>query len=74
MRAAYSPSELSHGDAARQKRIGWAGRLRLEALPGNRCAAEGWPYSADEMTATPVWLGLNNPRFDGPACVEPIKP
>jgi putative SOS response-associated peptidase YedK len=31
------------------------------------------PYPAEEMTATPVGLGVNNPRFDGPACVEPIK-
>jgi putative SOS response-associated peptidase YedK len=31
------------------------------------------PYPAEAMTATPVGLGVNNPRFDGPACVEPIK-
>jgi putative SOS response-associated peptidase YedK len=30
-------------------------------------------YPGEEMTATPVGLGVNNPRFDGPACVEPIK-
>jgi putative SOS response-associated peptidase YedK len=32
------------------------------------------PYQAEEMIATAVGLGVNNPRFDGPACVEPIKP
>jgi putative SOS response-associated peptidase YedK len=30
------------------------------------------PYPAEEMMATAVGLGLNNPRFDGPACVEPL--
>jgi hypothetical protein len=24
------------------------------------------------MTATPVSLRVNNPRFDDPACVEPV--
>ena len=32
------------------------------------------PYPAEEMTATAVGFGVNNPRFDGPACIEPIKP
>jgi putative SOS response-associated peptidase YedK len=30
------------------------------------------PYPAEEMTATPVGLAVNNPRADGPACVEPL--
>jgi putative SOS response-associated peptidase YedK len=30
------------------------------------------PFAVGEMTATPVSLRLNNPRFDDPACVEPL--
>jgi hypothetical protein len=29
-------------------------------------------YSGEEMTANAVGLGVNNPKFEGPACVEPL--
>lgn len=31
------------------------------------------PYSADEMELYPVSAAVNNPRHDGPECVEPVS-
>jgi putative SOS response-associated peptidase YedK len=30
------------------------------------------PYPAEEMTATAVGTRVNSPRFDDPACVDPV--
>jgi putative SOS response-associated peptidase YedK len=31
------------------------------------------PYPEEEMAAHPVSTLVNNPRFDDPRCVEPVK-
>jgi hypothetical protein len=31
-----------------------------------------WAYPGEQMTVTAVGLGVNKPKFDGTACIEPL--